>query len=302
MVCAVCIAGLTGSQFSGSWTRLTPSVALVAIERHAPTRFARPARREVFRRLDVHELAGFEVSPVCALLIADLANDERNMNATHALERLRVLWPRSRPALEAALASRDRQTRYLAAEVLRDTLAANPPDALLHVCVENLAEERGGALAWYLSWGKVSTAAHFLIEHIDRAEPLLDRAMRDGDPQQRLIAAAIIAECPRRGGLHLAVPILLEHLRDNDIEGDAQIAVPALLAAGERITPWLEPFRHDEDTQRRQLVRALLAHYGHPTDPAQPEFDHPPRITTLGHDALTLPPLSQQSGIRLYWP
>lgn len=291
-----------GWTHSGSWTRLTPSTVLVTLERHAPTRLARPARREVFRRIDDSHIAAIETPLICRMLIAELADDGRSMNATYARQRLRDLWPASRPALEVALTSSDRQTRFLAGELLRERLASDPPDALLDVCIENLADERSGSLAYYLSWGKVTTSVHFLIMHIDRAEPLLGRAMLDGDYQQRLIAAAIIAECRRERLIHRAAPILVHHLGDNDVEGDAQIATAALLACGDAIIPYLEPHRHDPDAQRRQLSRAILAHLGCPTDNANPTLDTPPRITSGVDDPLTLLPLSRRGSLRLLWP
>jgi hypothetical protein len=58
--------------------------------------------------------------------------------------------------------------------------------------------------------------------------------------------------------LPIALPILIDHLRDNAIREDAWRSQHAMKELGRNALPWLEPFRDSEDAQQRDKVRRII--------------------------------------------
>lgn len=256
-------------------------MGLVLLDRECLGRHARSARVELGRRLAERRISRLEARILTEQLIAQLGSDQRWHNATRAADQLLEVWPASQPALESALNSADRQTRMLAAWLLRSKYAS-PTEALLRVSLEDLADDTDARHDWPNAWD----AARYLSLHPGPARHYLRTAMERGDWQQKLLGAAIAARC-RMGDLtNLAAPILIEHLGDNTVERDAHLAAPLLLHLGSPALRFLEERRDDPDPQRGQLCRAILARLGHPTDAGRSELDRAPPLSAGGPDPL----------------
>lgn len=276
---------------SGGLPGRVPTLALLALE-HAPHRInPEPLRDELSDRVWAGELGPRYAAALSRALASHLPNDGVRGNADRAQGLLWTLWPSSQPALESAVASRDVQARIIAAGILQGR-SAPPSDALLRASVENL-RLRPEDLDWFIGRGRVSRAAEYLMAHANLAAPLVAEALLSDDPQQRLVAAGIAGFAGLERLLPLAAPILIEHLGDNDVEGDAKIAAPALFRFGPAAIPFLEPYCGDEDQQRRGLARAIVESIRHPQRPVHQMESPPPRISSLGNDpirGLTLSP------------
>jgi len=191
-------------------------------------------------------------------LVADLADDHVRWNAGKAMRRLARIGAPAVPALQTALDSPDHQQRQLAATVLR-RLVETPSDRLLEVTVEGLRYDR-------LPWGdgRFTPAAHneregtvYLLAHARRVWPALIMGLDSQDGQERFLCAFLLgrSHCPT------AVPrtceILIEHLRDNRISGDALMSVNALYGLGRLALPFLVLAEPGADRQARQLLELL---------------------------------------------
>src|SRR5690606_3195587 len=149
--------------------------------------------------------------------------------------------------------------RLLSASVLRQMPGYEPSPRMLDVLVEGF-----GAGAW--SWDQGThtpvalqrRGAQYLASLGEQAAPALERGMRSADPAVRF-SCAVAAGFGRCATLvDMAAPILIEHLADNDITGDAKLAAPALFHLGEAARPWLEAFARSPDRQQRSAAALRL--------------------------------------------
>lgn len=277
---------------SGRWTNAVPTLALVVT---APLD-AEPAdnllRAELDERIFAGKVSGLAAEIASDRLLTDLLDDDRRWNATFAARALEQMWPDSREALELAVAAEDRQSRLFAASILR-RLSEAPSDALLDATILDLSDSGDEGLRWYLTLGNAQQAAAYLVIWAHEAEPKLADAMHSDDWQQRLLAAAVAGNARLTGLMEQAVPILIEHSRDNAIPSDAKVAAPALFRFGPGVIPRLRPYTTDEDDQLRGIVLAIIERLEHPERPLD-QLEHPlPRITGLTHDPLANMPLER---------
>lgn len=278
---------------NGNWASAVPSPLLVSTEVLTRQWQPRPLRLEVRRRVLNASLDSFSTGLLCRFLARDLRDDDLKGNAERAEDLLGALWPDSQAALERCLSDSDRQARLIAASLLRDLVSAEPSDALLRACVEDLSDDEPLVLWWSLH--NAQSAAGFLSQYPSRAAPLLRPALHSDNYQQRLLAAAVAGFASIRSLVDDAAPILIEQLRDDDISGNAKIAAPALVRFGPAVLPYLERVFDSEDSQQRGLVRAIAERVANPSESAagKPEI---PRITSLTLDPLGT--LSIDDGIR----
>ncbi len=217
-------------------------------------------------------------------LIADLKSstpDPRPRDALHTLLSLGV--PALLP-LYAALDSPDFRQRQLAAAVLRamdgitldgehpfssDSLPPKitPTPALLRVCIEGLKDDAlPGVTSGDREYGErplvfnAASGTRFLIKHAALAEPLLADALKSTDLQQRFCAAIILGFVALPRHAETICAILIPHLRDNSIRGDALWASCALYHLGRAaelhlLAASLRPV----DQQQRELLALILA-------------------------------------------
>ncbi len=194
-------------------------------------------------------------------LVEDLRHDDRRFNATDALSVLRSCGPEVVPALEAALHSDDWQQRQLACEALRRIGGYDPSDRMLEVCIEGL--RRDGLPMGDGRYTTVFNAAdgtRFLVQHPERARPLLRPALESADEQQRFLAAFVLGFGADVDEAARICRVLMPHLRSNAIRSDAILAAAAIRALGKSAVPQLLLSRDSDDEQQRGLVALLIAH------------------------------------------
>jgi hypothetical protein len=236
---------------------------------------AEPVLREVLRR------GGATMQWICAKavmradrrsLLADAApiiirhlrdNDER-YDAWDAMWALKASGPGIAPLLQPSLKSYDMQERQIAASVMRSfkELAVTPE--LLAATVDGLKRDRlpydprTRRSAWVRN---ASEGVPFLVEHFDQAEDLLREGIRTGDRAQRFYCSCIAGFAQRRSMMHAAVPVLVDHLRDNNIDNDGTWALRALWGFGPDVVPLLERWADPEDLQQSETIAYLLERF-----------------------------------------
>lgn len=167
-----------------------------------------------------------------------------------------------RAALGDALNSPSRQVRQFAMMQLI-SVNGEPSQRLLDVCLEALDDDtipvdtkRPMAQRNWTPEGNACNAAEYLVAHASRVEKEIDKGLESKDWQHRLLCAFIAG----RGGLAKlmpkAAPILIEHLKDNDIRGDAATAMSGLYGFGNTILPHLRAMSKPDAQQL--LARDVL--------------------------------------------
>ncbi|MBK7406231.1 MAG: hypothetical protein IPJ41_16905 [Phycisphaerales bacterium] len=282
----------------GRWVAGLPTLVLVTMDGPQRDRVRRAVRVELNERVTAGSVHGMVASLLASRLAEGLRDDEHRRNADRAQVLLDSLWPASRPALEAMLTCGDAQGRVLASSILRERCVGDPSPALLEACIADIGS-RPAELDTYLRWGTCGGAAEFLLWHEPEAAELLERAMRDADPHRRLIAAAIVAWAGDERMLGTAAPILISHLADNRIEGDAKLAAPALYRLGPGVAPLLREHADSEDAQLRRAVRWILARLERPDAPANRLGLEPPLISRTRWDPLD--EVSLRAAMRWLW-
>ncbi|MDH3585189.1 MAG: hypothetical protein OER86_13340, partial [Phycisphaerae bacterium] len=198
-------------------------------------------------------------------LVGQLRSDHVRWNAQRAMWRLQAIGPPATRSLEKALASTDYQQRQLAAHVLRYFSHHLPSQRLLAVTIEGLQddalpEESVGRdrLSYTYVW-TAREGVEYLLDHATTAERLLRGALETTDRQQRFLCAYVLGMRGRVESIQEAAPILVDHLRDNDIPGDALMAAKALYRFGAAVQPLL---RHalaaSKDQQQSQVLKLIL--------------------------------------------
>lgn len=241
---------------TGQWVRYvpTPALALSAGAVGAPA-----MRNEMDRRLRDNELPQWAVPSAAAALARNLRDDDIRWNSIEAIHTLRRLGPEATGALQSALDSDDQQQRLLAAALLRDIPSHPPSPRLLEVTIEGLTT---GARAWDEGANTPISLQRSGIQYLARLGPAaaeaLEQGLRSSDPQARFACAIAAGFGQIEPLVDLAAPTLLDHLRDNELAGDARVAAPALLGFGAAARPWLEAYRDSPDPQQRDTVRLIL--------------------------------------------
>ena len=219
-------------------------------------------------------------------LIEDLRYDDVRLNASDAMRALANAEAPPLDALHTALDSEDFQQRQLACHVLwnlyepyedghrlprtrtwRRVSQGELTVRMIEVTIEGLRDDElprnaDGRGMWYANGAR---GMHRLTRHAQTARVHLEVALESDDRQQRLLAALALA----RGGVsesaERVLPILLPHLRDNDIEKDAHWCAHAIYQLGEAARPTLERTARDtDDAQQKELVTLILMHLDGP--------------------------------------
>lgn len=193
------------------------------------------------------EPVALDVAEVMRLL-DDLRDDDVKWNATHAQAVLRAAHESVTPFLERALTSDDVQQRDAAALVLR--ARGEPATAILaEVSVAHTARQRSSQVY------SVTQTVRYLCRHTAEAERQLRWGLGSRDSQQRFLCAYILAQ----GGFDdpAARGILVDHLRDNHIAGDALMAVHGLTCLGEAVLPTVYGALERADSQSRKLLLSI---------------------------------------------
>lgn len=191
-----------------------------------------------------------------ALWVEELHDDDIRGNAVRAIRELKRLGAAAIPALTDALESSDYQQRQLAGALLRHLDARTPTPALLRVTVEGLRDD---ALSSYTVLANAAEGVRYLERHAWEARELLVAGAQDPDLQQSFYAAVILARNQITLGIETTTAVLIEHLADNDIPGDACVASRALYLLGQPALPYLERARSSDDRQQAQVVELIIA-------------------------------------------
>lgn len=203
--------------------------------------------------------------------IEDLRDDDRNWNAVRAASHLWIHFRQAKPLLLQALDSTDAQQRSLAAYVLTDRPLDEPRQ--MHRLVWVLAESfenpqyfprkvsgADGERECQLSVDLATNAAiafQTFPEYRALALPAIERVWQREDDDHGRRAGYILAH-DARGRLRYAVAQrAVEHLVDNEIDGDAVISLRTLT----RLGPEALGVVFDALPGRDQQQQALLGHW-----------------------------------------
>lgn len=254
----------------GGWVPFTPTPMLLAIEHAAPSITSSDVRHELSDR--AANMSSLWKSWLCRIAISELCDDIVSWNAGWAADLLIDLVPISIDPLERALDSREYQRRQIAAMILMRLIDGDrwrsinlpelppryaPPHRLFEVAVEGLASDR-------ISWdsglfdSNHATAFRFLIRHASQAARELEAAIESSDPQQRLLASAVVAISRLPTLAERGAKNLLESLADDSQEDNALFAFQALRRMGDAAIPILEASIAAEPDQQSQRARAAL--------------------------------------------
>lgn len=216
--------------------------------------------------------------------VEDLRSDDRRWNARAASDYLLGNLEAAKPFLISALHSDDRQQRDAILDLLRETETQG-------TVLEELLGESIRSFGMGNGYRRSRIAFLFLLRNAATAEPRLAEAMAGSDPRARLLAA-VVAGCANRADLlPTAVPILVEHLADNNVTGDAIVAARALWGFGPSVVPFLEPYRANGDTQQRRQVEYILRRMTTKDSVMKLQLELPEtRLTGRKRDALSLHP------------
>ena len=201
--------------------------------------------------------------------IEALRDDDVRWSAYHAMRAINRLPAPPLAELHAALDSEDWQQRQCACALLWHFL--HPPSyakaasagtvthQLLEVTIEGLrsdslpADSHGN----YTDVFNASLGFRMLVVHAAEARELLEAATQSDDYQQRFLSALALGFGRQAVSTDVAAPILVPHLRDNDIHEDAKWCVHALHGLGHAVVRHLEAARPNADEQQRELIELL---------------------------------------------
>lgn len=287
------------------WVSHTPAPILAAIVTHADGRAQRKAIHELTERAQNKTLTTAQARSVARAATAALRADDTSWNALHAMELLRLLGDDAVPALETALDSRDYQKRQLAADLLCTRVARgedrwhwlgpldpyDPPDRLFEVIVEGLGDDalpydRIGAQPRTTWVSNAFDGVVFLVEHAERARPFLAPALASTDTQAQFLGAVAAAFCGEVSLVDQAAPILIRHLKDNVVGGDAAAATRALFLFGSGVLPHVRPLVAAPGKQEASLAKLIILDLEQPGRPL-PERKALNTVTTVVADPAT---------------
>lgn len=234
-----------------------PNGVLLGIEAVLGADTPRDVRTAVRRRAERSELTAEEMNRLLPALVRDLRHDDVRGNAKLARELLDRYGVAAFPALREALRSDDHQQRHLALQALW-AMDAEPTSQTLCVTVEALRDD-----LWMGRYAvdNAGSAVRYLLRNPGTSDEFLRQAMRGDDPQQRLLAAAVAGFTQRLDLSDEAVPILVSHLRENLITGDALYALVALHRFGASIRSLLETaLESEQDGQGRRSLAFVMFH------------------------------------------
>lgn len=270
--------------YSGRPLRTMPTTALVLLSNTALGEHRTVVRKEIEQRVDDGTVAGFDARRLADVLVRDLRADGRKWNANTAFDHLQRMWPESQAALEHELVAGDRQSRKVAAQILRRN-GAPPSPQLLLVSVDDLADDWDVGARSLLP-GNNRQAARYLITHYPVASDLVRAALDAEDPQQRWLATVVCGFARDSAVIDQVVPFLAAELRDGP--GNARAAAVTLFRFGPPMIEALRPYADDDDRQCRETVRSIIERLEHP-DRTWDQCEHRmPRISWTTHDPLSL--------------
>jgi len=264
---------------AGGWAKLLPADALLAIETIRPGEWSKPARDELWTRQEKGSLWDRQGRWLECVAIDELRDDSVDWNSRWAMDVLEHRLEAATSGLETALDSPDLQCRQLAAYLLRNRWRRcgpaahdydpprlspySPPDRLFAVTVEGLADDH---LPWDSGRQKQTwidnayDGFEFLEDNPTRAEVFCAAALDSGDPQQRLLSAAVLAFTAQDKRVDRVAPVLIQQLGTDHTEGNAILAAKALLSLGAQALPFIDQGSESSDIQRAKTCELVRVH------------------------------------------
>ncbi|MBU0677567.1 MAG: LysM peptidoglycan-binding domain-containing protein [Verrucomicrobia bacterium] len=241
--------------------------------------------------------------------IRNLHDDDIPFNALTSMNALYEMGDECIPQLEKALWNTDYQARQCSAEIL-SWLGSKyePSHRFLDILIEGMKDDQfpGGYDYFtdkyepYTSISNARRGYQYFLSHpelIARAEPLLRRHLYSDDGQLRFLTALLLAELPDTSNPQGIAEALAPHLQDNNLGGDAGLAVHALARLGDAVRPVLYRAQDGDDEQAASLATHILAHFDGKTDiPLQGV------VTSVYDPVLTRPPLDFEGWVPPHFP
>lgn len=271
----------------GTWPRAIPTLPLAMLSDTSVGEHGTPLRKEMQQRVEDGEVSGFSARMLAQSIVADLRDDDTRWNARSAAKMLRSLMPHAHPVLERELIIGDQQSWRAAASILRRSGVSPPSESLINACVAELHDDR---------YNNANSAAAYLAKWSHSAPQHIRQAILSDDPQQRFLASAVAGYSGDAAAMDTAVPILISHLRDNNVSNDGQVAAGAIYRFGPGVLPLLRQYANDEDYQARTAVRHIIERLEHPDRAWFDCVNGMPPITDKTHD-----PLEQSISRALYY-
>lgn len=234
-------------------------------------------------------------------LIQWLHSDAIRGNAIAAANELAQRTDESKVALlEKALVSPDWQQRQLSADLLRMNKEYKPSERLIEVTIEALQDDNfpTNQQSYVVFLFNAFQSTRYLLDHPMTGTDQLEEAIGSDDAQQKFLAAYILAATNRGMNRRALAEILLPHLKHNEREGDACMAVHALYRLGSDIFPLLQPLAASDDTQESAAVRFLLDYLQHPPES---EVDRLNRLQIPQLSPLHPDPVQERVNQMLLW-
>lgn len=200
-------------------------------------------------------------------LVTDLADDDIKWNATTAMAALRRIGAPAAPLLEEGLYSSDAQLRTYCELLLRG-MDGPPTSALLEAVVDRLSSERPRDFSSAMK--AVQPRVLYLEKHTRAALPYLYRGLRSEDASQRFLCAYLLACDGDTFTIAETCPLLIEHLADNQIAGDALMSAHALYRLGAPALPFVRGAMGQTSGQALSLLQLVELDI---TDPPRDESE-----------------------------
>jgi hypothetical protein len=238
-----------------------------------------PWRRSIHRPLSREEQRTWAETSSVYGLVDGLRDDDVKWNATAAAEELYrrmhdpLQFSEVVQELELALLSADGQQRGIATGLMQSLSRIRHPGVAPYVPSERLLDLTADALDYWDCWiggswirGSLNDekSVAFTIDHLERMEERLARKLVTVPVKQRFIHAYILARERREHLAYLAVPVLVDRLRDNWVRDDALMSMEALYRLGPAAIPWLRNAHAYADHQQQGCIDLLLWEYADP--------------------------------------
>jgi len=252
------------------WIELLPTEVLVQSEILLDADLPQEIKTHLWERIDARRLSPQQKTRLARACVAFIARPEFDARRSYAHVYLPHLGAAGDAALASMLQSPNWRSRGWAAAIRLHTLDPNamPEEQLtsdlLEVAIEGLRLDRPLDLPpeefKRMVDGPTQTALFFSLfrRFPTLTAPRAALHLTSDDPQQRLLCAAICAFAGDLTTIHTAAPILIEHLADNKVEGDANLAAAALASYGPAAGPYLRAVINSADFQQAETAAALV--------------------------------------------
>ena len=213
----------------------------------------------------------------------DLKEDHTRWNATNThYTFLQGKTAVNIDVLQKAFEEGDSQSKTSLVEIVKRR-NIRPWDLVIKRVVEDLKNDRGEG-HYYFRIGNAKSATIYLLNWWTLAEPYIRNALTSDDSQQQFRAAIIVGFAGSTKDMKAALPILMPHIYDNKIMGDARLAVPALYHFGPKVVPLLLQELENADEQAHAILLHIIERLEYPNRLYHECRHQLPWITNVAND------------------